>query len=321
MIPKIHDEDLRILVAPLNWGLGHAARCIPIIHELLEQGHEVIIAADGYPLELLQQEFPYLTTILLESAPIKYSYKNTQVGAMVRAIPSLIKGIFMEHEELKDIINEYGVNLVISDNRFGLWSKNIPCVYISHQLMIKMPHLLKRFEPIIWRIHRFIIHRYNECWIPDEAENGLSGDLAHKYPLPKNAKFIGILSRFSYVEAAKVDITYDVLCVLSGPEPQRGIWENELTELYHNENQKVLIVRGMPQHPQDVDQLDNITYVSHLPTPELKAHLLSAKEIICRSGYSSLMDLKVLGRTASLVPTPGQTEQEYLAELHFNNKF
>jgi len=315
-IPKIEGKQ-RILIAPLNWGLGHATRCIPIINELFSQGHQIIIAADGYPLQLLQQEFPQLEFVEFPSFSIHYSTGRFQIGKLLLSLPKILMDICREHRQLQSYIKQYNISYVISDNRFGLWTKLVPCVYITHQLMVKMPKSLSIFEPLGWRIHRFFINKYTACWIPDEAENGgLSGDLAHKYPLPKHARFIGCQSRFSCTPDILPAETYHTVVVVSGPEPQRSLFEKEWTDKLLRKGETVLIIQGLPQQEIRKKQLANITLVSHLSTPELKAQLLTAKQVICRSGYSSIMDLHVLNRKALLIPTPGQTEQEYLAELH-----
>lgn len=314
IIPKIEGQQ-RILVAPLNWGLGHASRCIPVISELQAQGHTIIIAADGYPLQLLREEFPHLSYIEFPSFNIKYSSKSSQIGAMMLSLPRILCGIRNEHYQLKRLIKDLRLTMIISDNRFGLWSKQIPCVYITHQLMIKMPKGLACFENLLWRMHRSIINKYADCWIPDfEAEGGLSGDLAHKYILPKHARFIGGLSRFTNVHDAEESDPIDVLAVLSGPEPHRTLLEKELISKYKDSSLKVVIVQGQPVAEIKRTVINNIQILSHLPSAELKAYMMQAGEIICRSGYSSIMDLYVLKRKATLIPTPGQTEQEYLAE-------
>jgi UDP:flavonoid glycosyltransferase YjiC (YdhE family) len=314
-IPTIEGRQ-RVLIAPLNWGLGHASRCIPIIKKLVSDGHYILIAADSYPLQMLRQEFPELPFRVLPSFTVRYSRGSSQVGAMLRGLPSIVRGVVHEHRQLQQIIREENITYVISDNRFGLYTPLVPCVYITHQLMIKMPRALQWLEPVAWWMHRRVINKYTECWVPDVAEApGLSGDLAHKYPLPRRVRFIGSLSRFSCTPDVEVAETFHTVAVLSGPEPHRGLLEQQLLEKYRGEGLSVLIVRGQPQADVHREQRGNITLVSHLPATELKAQLLAATEIICRSGYSSLMDLQALHRTATLIPTPGQTEQEYLAEL------
>ena len=345
----------RVLVAPLNWGLGHATRCVPIIRRLLEEGHEVVIAADGYPLQFLRREFPHLEWVEFEGLKVEYSDSESQVGAMVRQLPRFFRGIWREHRELKRIVERYGIDVVVSDNRFGLWSKDAYSVYMTHQLMVKMPRGLRWMEWGVWLLHRWFIQHYDECWVPDVAgEDNLSGDLSHKYPLLKNTKYIGVLSRFSAekvewedvrVEAEALDLKerYDVVAVLSGPEPHRTNLERQITDyrlqitsvnpsvlrtapLKQGSNMSAcdslvqlptLIVQGLPAEDLRLaEHKDGVDYIPHLPTGLLQWYMQEAKEIVCRSGYSSIMDLHTIGRKAHLIPTPGQTEQIYLAEIH-----
>ena len=237
----------RVLVAPLNWGLGHATRCVPIIRGLLADGHKVVIAADGYPLRFLRREFPHLEWVEFEGLKVEYSDSESQVGAMLRQLPSFLRGIWREHKELKRIVEAYDIDVVVSDNRFGLWCRDAYSVYMTHQLMVKMPRGLQWMERCVWRLHRWFIKHYDECWVPDvEGEDNLSGDLSHKYPLLKNTKFIGVLSRFSAekveweavrVEAEALDLRqrYDVVAVLSGPEPHRSNLELEIASMHNSQ--------------------------------------------------------------------------------------
>ena len=320
----------RVLVAPLNWGLGHATRCVPIIRELLRRKCEVVIAADGYPLRFLRQEFPHLEWVEFEGLKVEYSKGQSQVGAMLRQLPRFLRDIWREHKELKKIVERYEIDVVVSDNRFGLWCKGVHSVYMTHQLMVKMPRGLKWMERPVWRLHRWFIKHYDECWVPDlEGEENLSGDLSHKYPLLENTKFIGPLSRFSAegiewedvrVEAEALDLKekYDVVAVLSGPEPHRTNLEKQLGVRSEELGVKsFLVVQGLPADDLRLaEHRDGVDYIPHLPTKLLQWYMQEAREIVCRSGYSSIMDLYTIGRKAHLIPTPGQTEQIYLAEIH-----
>lgn len=308
---------MKILVCPLNWGLGHATRCVPIIRELIAQGHEVVLVADGYPLRFLQGEFPTLRTIKLPSYPVRYSPGKSQIVAMMCTIPGIIIAIVREHFWLKDLLKNEHFDRVISDNRFGMWNKNVHSVYITHQLLVKMPRSLRFLEAFVHFLHLKIISNYNECWIPDNEQNGLSGDLSHKYPLPQNTRFIGILSRFKGMENAKPNPAYEVVAIVSGVEPQRTIFENELVAKYRGKTEKALIIRGQP-HNGSKETAENITLLPHLHDYELASYLLGAKKIVSRSGYSTIMDLETLDclHKAELIPTPGQTEQEYLGLIH-----
>lgn len=314
---------MRILVCPLNWGLGHATRCIPIINQLINDGHDVVIAADGYPLVLLKNRFPSLNYVILPSYQIKYSGGKSQFFAMIQNLPNIFQGIWKEHKWLKNTLAHEHFDKIISDNRFGLWHSEVHCIYITHQIMVKMPNAIKWLEPIVYKIHKKIINQYNECWIPDsEYGDTLSGDLSHKYAPPSNAKYIGFLSRFKEMNHVLPDNYYSVIAILSGVEPQRSLFELEIINIFKNSQKKVLIVQGLPQAVQKQSKINNIRLVSHINDATLATLIKGTEKIIIRSGYSSIMDLKVLNclEKAELIPTPGQTEQEYLAmHLKQNN--
>ena len=313
---------MKILICPLNWGLGHATRCVPIIGRLLNEGHELVVVADGFPLNFLKQEFPILRFIEFASYSVFYGAGKNQVGAMLFNMPNIVIGIIREHFWLRNFLQREHFDQIISDNRFGMWNRHVYSIYMTHQLMVKMPQNMKYLEPAIHHIHKAFILCYDECWIPDQLENGgLSGDLAHKYPLPANSKFIGILSRFEKMKNTKSNTEYNVVAVISGVEPQRTIFEENLLNRYQNSFERMLIVCGQPQIEKYKQKIGNITLVPHLSDTELAAVLLGAKKIICRSGYSSIMDLYMLNclHKTEFYPTPGQTEQEYLRLIHSPN--
>jgi uncharacterized protein (TIGR00661 family) len=314
-------ERTRILVAPLDWGLGHAARCIPIIRELLEHNTEVIIAADGRPYELLKKEFPSLNMVRLPGFTIVYPEGNRIAPKIVSQIPKIITAIFREHRALSNIIRDLKIDAVISDNRFGLFSKQIPCIYVTHQIGIMMPEQLQWASRIVYQLNKALVRNYTECWIPDYEENdNLSGWLSHFYPLPKNATFIGPLTRFK--KNSNISKEYDILVILSGPEPQRTVLENIMMEQLKTVQRKSLVVRGIPEKSQHIKLSEWISVVSSLDSEALNRAMLASDIIISRPGYSTIMDLDALGKRAILIPTPGQTEQEYLAaELKRSGKF
>jgi len=309
-----------ILVCPLNWGLGHATRCIPIIKQLLSNNLKVSIAGSGKSLQLLKTEFPELTFIPLQNYHIRYPEKGSMFFRMLAYFPYILMHLFIEHRKLKKIIAKYQIHAVISDNRYGLYSKRITSIFITHQLMIKCPAPFRFLEPLLYLINIFFISRYSQCWVPDyRGKINLSGDLSHKYRRLKNIYFIGPLSRF--YDTKHIHLTtaepYEIMIVISGPEPQRSIFENIAISQLSRLNKKSLIVSGKPDENNKKLITDFITVVPHLNTDELYYHLLHAKIVICRSGYSGIMDLCSLGIKAILVPTPGQTEQEYLAQYFF----
>lgn len=312
------EKTKKVLVCPLNWGLGHASRIIPIVNELIQYKYDVYIGAEGNALELLKLEFQELKFIRFPSFTVTYGKKKSMVLQMLLQFPKIILGIIKEHIVLKKLIKSYSIDFIISDNRFGLWSKKACTIYITHQINIVLPTPLKLFNPLINKINRLIVLKYNQCWIPDFAhhKNNLTGALSHNYNLPANAKFIGPLSRFKMYSKNNTyteKFNYDLLVIMSGPEPQRTMLEEILTSEIKNSKYKALIVQGRPGEKQINKITDNITRVSHLSTAEFLKTINRSRYIICRSGYSTIMDLIALKRTAILIPTPGQTEQEYLA--------
>ena len=220
------------------------------------------------------------------------------------------------------MIERYNIDFVISDNRFGLWNRKTKSIYITHQINIKFPKVLSVFEYPAYLIHNAIIQRYGLCWIPDEeTESNLSGELSHKYPLPSNAVFIGVMSRFLLkINSQTNNPPYEIVAILSGPEPQRTILEEKILGQLQQLNKKSLVVSGKPGLKTTSIEWGRITKVSHLSTKDIKFHILHSDFVICRSGYSIIMDLVVLGKPALIIPTPGQTEQEYLGNYMNSRK-
>ena len=312
-----------ILTAPLDWGLGHATRCIPIIRELNQLGHKVIIAADGPGKSLLQQEFPDNLFITLAGYRITYSKsRSLLVPHLLLQSPGVIFSVIKEHFWLKKMVKEYQVDIVISDNRFGLFHHTAPSVYITHQLFIKTGNRFS--DKIAERIHRWFIKKYTECWVPDfEKINSIAGILSHPKKIASSTKYIGCLSRFEKQE--NLEKEFQLLVLISGPEPQRTIFENKLLEQIKSFEGTVLFVRGLPEQqnkPSVAVTPGKIVLKSHLSSGALCKAIQQSEMVICRSGYTSIMDLIKLKQKAILVPTPGQSEQEYLAEyLYKQNVF
>jgi len=312
-------KSLHILISPLDWGLGHASRCIPVISELIKAGHKVTLAGSGRSLILLQKEFPNLKSIELPGFSPSYSKNGNMVVHLVLLLPQFLLSIFNEHRKLKTLINKYHIDIIISDNRYGLWNKKINSILVTHQVMIKTLGWLRFAEYPLYRISRLLISRFDACWIPDYKESpGLSGDLSHKYPLPKNARFVGPLSRFSPAEtfAPKNYGESIVTAIISGPEPQRSIFEDLVTRQLSELNLPATILSGMPESEDKKTISGKLTILPYSSTDKIISIITSSSLVICRSGYSSIMDLQALGTKALFVPTPGQTEQIYLAELH-----
>ena len=307
-----------ILVAPLDWGLGHATRCIPVIQKLIQKNCNVLVAAEGKIKSLLQKEFPELVFIDLKGYRILYSKNSWMLPLQIgKQIPKIISTIQYENERLKEIVKEHYVHGIIADNRYGLYHESIPSVFLTHQLRIKTP-FGKIIDDIIQSINYKYINHFSECWVPDnENENNLSGELSHpekKPSIPVN--YIGPLSRFK--EATLQDEKH-LLILLSGPEPQRTIFESLLIQQLNDYKGSVVFVRGLPGEANNLNLAPNIYVYNHLLSEELSQKINEAYLVIGRCGYSTVMDLAALKKKSILIPTPGQTEQEYLAK-HLTKK-
>jgi uncharacterized protein (TIGR00661 family) len=303
----------QILVAPLDWGLGHATRCIPIIKSLVNAGHNVIIAGNATQQSLLRAEFPNLTFIVLNGYGISYaSSKRILPLKILWQVPKILKSIRKENVWLNKVVDEYKIDLVISDNRFGMHTKKCPCIFITHQLTIKMPYLwLQNFAR---RINYHFINKFTACWVPDIAEeNNVAGILSHPKVLPNiPVHYLGLLSRFTKLEV--VEKKFDYCIMLSGPEPQRTLLEEKILSTMGNITGNILLVRGKPDSTETIAKPANTTIVNHLIGNELNIAIQQSEYIISRSGYTTVMELLALQKKAILIPTPGQTEQEYLAQ-------
>lgn len=298
-----------ILVAPLNWGLGHSTRCIPVINKLIEFGYNPILASDGDALELLKKEFPGLTILELPSYKIKYAKKGKFFKwKMTLNIPKILGAISKEKKLVKQWITEHDLVGIISDNRFGVVSKKIPSVFITHQLNV----LSGNTTYLTGKIHRNWIKKFTECWVPDFKRNpNLSGKLGHLKKTRLKIKYLGVLSRF---EPKEVEPVYDLAVVLSGPEPQRSLFEKIVTKELERFEGKVIFVKGKIQPEKASETIGNITYHNFMNARELEQAINQSKMVLSRSGYTTIMDLVKLRKKAFFVPTPGQTEQEYLAK-------
>lgn len=299
----------RIIVAPLNWGLGHATRCIPIINALILHNFEPIIASDGIALELLKKEFPKLRFLQLPSYNITYSKKASGFKLkLLKDSPHLLKTIKKEKKLIKDFISSQNVSGIISDNRFGVRHKAVPSIFMTHQLKV----LSGSTTWLSSKLHQKVINKFDECWVPDHPSTpNLSGELGHIEKLEKPLKYLGPLSRF---EKQVLPKTYDLLVVLSGPEPQRTLLQEKLLNKLTFFTGNVCIVKGIVENEQTVSHKKDLTIYNFMTSKQLEHAINSSALILSRSGYTSIMDYTKLEKKAFLIPTPGQFEQEYLAK-------
>jgi len=308
-MPESVQTKKNILVAPLNWGLGHATRCIPIIKALEDNNYNPILASDGVALDLLKKEFPDLQTIEFPSYHIEYPKdgKYFKLKMLVNS-PKMIRAILKERKLVGKAIALHKIDGIISDNRLGVRSKKVPSVFITHQLKV----LTGNTTWLSTKMHQNIINQFDECWVPDvNTIPNLSGKLGHLEKDPKNVKYIGPLSR---LQKRKIEQKYDLMVILSGPEPQRTLLEEKLIDELDNYQGEVLFIKGKIELEQTVVQKNQFTFYNYMNSKQLEIAFNESNTILCRSGYTTIMDLAYLNKKAFLIPTPGQYEQEYLAK-------
>jgi len=305
----IPQQVQKIIVAPLNWGLGHAARSIPIIQELISQGKKVHIASDGAALELLQKEFPQLPSSTITAYMVRYNYSSLAMIMLSNSL-NVSKAIQREHQECRALVKELKADMVISDSRFGFRSESVPSVIITHQLNpLSSNPILKYF---LEKGNRFFLNNFDECWVPDDAEHSLSGILSQNSKV-KKVRYLGKLSRFKKDLITDEKKIFDLAVILSGPEPARTKLETQLIKLLSSSDKQICLIRGTKAAPTRT--LPTNWTIHHLANSlKINKILLQSKAIVSRSGYTSIMDYVHLGIGAYLIPTPGQSEQEYLAE-------
>lgn len=298
-----------VLIAPLDWGLGHATRCIPLIEQFRQQGWDITLAAEGPVADLLRKDFPDMTILPIKGYRIRYG-KSSIWWHIIKQFPAISRSIQYENNWLKQHYEKHRWDVIVSDNRPGFYHPQAMNIYITHQLNIKSG-LGSWTDWIATRLHRHYIRNFSMIWVPDRADSVLSGELSKSTASSVPVNYIGPLSRISPKQAN--DFLYDILFVLSGPEPQRSLFEEKILSQIKPSHGRIALIRGTTEKIITETIPENVSYIDLADGAEVARWMNDAELIICRSGYSSLMDLMRLSKRALLVPTPGQGEQEYLA--------
>ena len=310
---SIFPENKNILFCCLNWGLGHATRSIPLIQQLINRNNKIIIASDGHALTYLQNYFPNLSFYQLPAYNIRYHFKST-VANMLWQSPKILMALYKEKQAVKNIVNIEHTDIVISDNRPGCRGKVAKNIFMTHQIS---PYHTNKFVHLAFKFtNEYYIKKFNEIWVPDFADRAISGELSLPSFCRPPVYCIGPLSRMKPIDGLRpTKITF----LLSGPEPQRTELENLLYKIALNlKNEEIVFVRGSYQSNPQLNNHPHLQVIDMAESGELNILLNQSKLVICRSGYSTLMDLLQLNKKAIVIPTPGQTEQEYLALFHKN---
>jgi UDP-N-acetylglucosamine transferase subunit ALG13 len=306
-------KQLRILVCPLDWGMGHTTRCVPLINHIQESGHTAVFAGNSWQRHYITETFGTIETIDRTGYEVRYSkHRHGFMFTLFSQLPRLLKTIKEEHDWLQQTVDNQKIDGIISDNRYGLYHDRVPAVFMTHQVLAQTG-LGSMADNLLRGLHFKRIQKFDECWIIDIADNpNLSGKLGHPRKIPANATYIGLLSQ---IQAGQISEKY-LLVLLSGPEPQRTILSDILWKQVKDYNGKVVFIEGSTKANR-INIPSHVTYYARVTKETLQPVLEQAELVICRSGYSTLMDLAVLAKKAILIPTPGQTEQEYLGkELH-----
>lgn len=310
-------EKLRILFAVASWGLGHATRDLPLINRLLDCGHDVTIVSSDRALALLKLElgdrcsfleWPDIPLTLSKSVPLFYA-------KFTLSMPLAFRAIVAENRSLDQLLSRRHFDRIISDSRFGIRSRRVPSYQLAHGLRFIAP---RRSVPVEFAMEYF----YHRCFgrsarfvVPDFASPGLSGDLSHnlRFVTPDRISYIGILSSIRR-GAANDDI--DCYVSISGREPQRGVLEDIVLRQVYDVPGRVVVSLGKPEEAGRSWTQGRATIYSYVNRRQQQELMNRARLIVSRSGYTTMMELAELGKTALLIPTPGQTEQEYLAAHH-----
>lgn len=303
-----------VLVAPLDWGLGHATRCVPVVHALLDAGAEVKLAGTGKSLQLLAGYFPALEVRELPGYDVRFK----SLWSLLPQFPGIFSTIQKEKRILGTWVKEGWVDAVISDNRYGLHHPDLPTVMMCHQLAPIPPFGGSIAHTISFRLHSHYLSKFDEVWIPDvQGSLNLAGELCHTFEYSGRLRWLGPLSRFDFIEKNTKNASYDIVILVSGPEPQRSLLEQALISKTKHLKQSVLLIQGKPDQAYERTE-ENLSIVNFMDGPALASTLQNAQCVLARPGYSSLMDFASLGlEKLILIPTPGQTEQQYLASrLH-----
>lgn len=307
-------QKIKVLVAPLDWGLGHATRCFPIINALLIHGYEVVLAGEGAQAAVLQSEFPQLPMLPLKGYRVTYS-KNRWIFPIkiLIQLPRIWRSIRAENQWLSEQVKAQSIRLIFADNRYGLHHPGIPSVFITHQLCVQAP--FSWMEKWIQKIQYHFIQSFTECWVPDVAGiNNAAGKLSHPDNLPPiPTRYIGWLCRLQKLPQ-NTSVQYKYCIVLSGPEPQRSCLEDILLAQLRNQTENILFIRGLPDLSEIPITPQHITCHNHLNQHDLSVAFAQSEWIVSRSGYTTLMEILCLQKKSILIPTPGQTEQIYLAK-------
>lgn len=302
-------SNKRILISPLNWGMGHVSRCIPIVDFLLKQGNSVIVAGEQSQLEVFRQYFPGAEFLVHNGYPFAFGAQGNFSLDLAKQFKALRNRLREEEREVNTLVDEFAIDLVISDHRYGFRSNKVHSILITHQLNLPV----RWYEGWVQRMHHRYLRLFDAIWVPDLEGSELAGQLSANSG-QFNVKYIGPVSRFQLYDIPVVK-TLEKVIVVSGPTVYgKKFLEEQLSSVNTDERNAVIIAPKeilieLPETSLQIQSSEDWRKCDQL--------ILQAKKIVSRSGYSTLMDLTILKVPFSITPTPGQREQEYLFDLWY----
>ncbi len=314
MQETVSNMDTSITVfAILNWGLGHATRCIPLIRQFQSLNKKILIVSEGQALALLKKECPELDFYDTGFKSLKYSKSKFLLMHLLKLVPQFLKHTRQERLIAQQICQSYKVETIFSDNRYGFHCPSVKNVFLTHQIRPFLPFPFKIFSRLIYKKIASWINRFDECLIFDNQDAFYAGSLSSSKSLSIPCRYIGISSRLEQQQQNQTK-NIDFLAIISGLEPHRTQFESILRDLQQEMDCRIVIVTGQAQGT-DSEEKDIIALSD---SNQLQNLIAQSRCVISRSGYSSIMDYYTINQRAILVPTPGQSEQEYLARRHQN---
>ncbi len=302
--------DRRILLSPLNWGLGHVTRCIGLIQLLQNQGNRFYVACDEHQQAVFENYLENVTYIRHLGYPFSFEGKGKFTRDLISNRKPLLARFAREQKEIDSYITEHQIAIVLSDHRYGFFSKQVYSLFLTHQIQLPLSML---FAPAQW-IHRRLIGNFNAIWCFDDHQSSLAGKLSkNKASIP--VEYIGWFSR--YEARTSEELTFDALFIVSGPAPYSTQFLSEVFQYCEtHDGTFACLVNEFNYRTQIPSNLKLVVASNWKHDDRL---MYQSKCIVSRSGYSTLMDLKKTQKSAILIPTPGQSEQLYLATLHQTN--
>jgi uncharacterized protein (TIGR00661 family) len=296
---------MKILFTPLNWGLGHTTRSAALADRYRKEGHQIVWGAYGDALEWLQMNCPQDQIHNLDDLDI--SYGRSVWRSVVYQSSDIRKFITREQRKIKNLVNEIKPDQIISDNRYGCYYPEVHSVLITHQIRPRLPWFLRFLNPLRNIYFKSLLGEFNEIWVPDYPDRRLSGALSKPY-LNQKVVFMGPLSRFTPLEKPSIEIP-ETLILTSGPKGSRKYFVEDA--LKHRKG--ITWVVGLKPTVEEKD----VVFIEYPKQSELAQWIQFCSLLISRPGYSTIMDREALGAKGNVVwiPTPGQTEQEYLASI------